>query len=59
MEVAKPRVIVAGPQRAIPGVAGPIVLREHAANDILVNRDAEHMRDLPGDAHAAETWIDW
>ncbi|MCK7499520.1 MAG: hypothetical protein MZW92_60830 [Comamonadaceae bacterium] len=39
------------------GVAGPIVLREHAANDILVDRDAEDMRDLLGDAHAAETRI--
>ncbi|MCK7497882.1 MAG: hypothetical protein MZW92_49405 [Comamonadaceae bacterium] len=33
------------------------MLREHAANDILVNRDAEDMRDLLGDAHAAETRI--
>jgi len=33
------------------------VLREHAANDIVVNRDAEDMRDLMGDAHAAETRI--
>ena len=39
------------------GVAWPIVLREHAANDILVNCDAEDMRDLLGDAHVAETRI--
>ena len=43
------------PGRAIgSGVAWPVVLGEHAANDILVDLDAEGVRDLLGDAHAAE-----
>jgi hypothetical protein len=36
------------------GVAGPIVLREHAANDIFVDRYAEGMSDLLSDAHTAK-----
>ena len=44
------------PGRAIgSGVAWPVVLREHAANDIFVDLDAEGMSDLLGDAHTAET----
>ena len=39
------------------GVAWPVVLREHAANDIFVDLDAEGMRDLLGDAHTAEPGI--
>jgi hypothetical protein len=35
-------------------VAGPEVLGEHATNDILVDRDAEGMREPLGDAHTAE-----
>lgn len=34
-------------------VAWPILLREHAANDIFVDLDAEGMGDLLGDAHTA------
>jgi hypothetical protein len=33
------------------------VLREHAANDILVNLDAEDMRELLGNAHTAKLGI--
>ena len=33
------------------------MLREHAANDVLVKLDAEGVSDLLGDAHAAEPWI--
>jgi hypothetical protein len=33
------------------------VLREHAANDVLVKLDAEGVSNLLGDAHAAEPWI--
>ena len=39
------------------GVAGPIVLREHATNDIFVDLDAEGLSDLLGDAHTAELGI--
>ena len=38
-------------------VAWPIVLRERAANDIFVHRDAEGMSDLLGDAHTAKVGI--
>ena len=33
------------------------MLREHAANDIFVDRDAESVSDLLGDAHTAEFGI--
>ena len=33
------------------------MVREHTAHDILVDLDAERMRDLLGDSHAAETRI--
>jgi hypothetical protein len=39
------------------GVAWPVVLREHASNDVLVKLDTEGVSDLLGDAHAAEPWI--
>ena len=39
------------------GVAGPVVLGEHAADDILVDLDAEGIGDLLGDADAAEPRI--
>ena len=46
------------PGRAIgTRVLGPVVLRKHAANDILVDLDAEGMRDLLGDAQVAELGI--
>lgn len=35
-------------------VIWPVVLREHAAHDILVNLDAEDMRNLLGNADTAE-----
>ena len=35
------------------GIAGPIVLREHAADSIFVDLDAEGMNELLGDAHTA------
>ena len=38
-------------------IAWPIMLREHAANDIFVDRDAENVNDLLGDAHTAESRI--
>jgi hypothetical protein len=38
-------------------VAGPNVPFEQAANNFLVNRSTEHMRDLLGDANAAETRV--
>ena len=40
-----------------PGVAWPVVLREHAANDIFVDLDAEGVSDLLGDAHTAKLGI--
>jgi len=39
------------------GVTWPIVLREHAANDIFVDLDPEGMGDLLGDAHTAKLRI--
>ena len=46
------------PGRAgIVRVAWPVVLGEHATNDIFVDRDPEGMRDLLGDAHTAEARI--
>src|SRR6266852_3724513 len=39
------------------GVAWSIVLREHAAHDILVHIDVEDMRYLLGDAYTAEPWV--
>lgn len=39
------------------GVTGVVVLREHAAHDIFVDVNAEGMRDLLGDADAAEFGI--
>jgi len=33
------------------------VLREHAANDVLVDRDAEDMRDLLSDTKVSELGI--
>jgi hypothetical protein len=41
----------------LAGVAWPVVLREHTANDVLVNLDAEDMRELLGNAHTAKLGI--
>ena len=38
-------------------IAWPIMLSEDAANDILVDRDAESVSDLLGDTHTAELGI--
>ena len=38
-------------------MAGAVVLREHTANDILVDVDAEGVRDLLGDAQVSELGI--
>jgi hypothetical protein len=38
-------------------VAGPMVPREYATNDILVDLDAEGLSDLLGDAHTAKLGI--
>ena len=46
------------PGRAVgSGVARPVVLREHAGNDIFVNLDPEGMSDLLGNADIAELGI--
>src|SRR5882672_9450800 len=46
------------PGRAVSsGVTRPVVLREHAADNILVNLDAEGMSDLLRDADTAELGI--
>lgn len=37
------------------GVSWRVMLREHAANDIFVDVDAEGMRDLLGDAVHSRT----
>jgi len=39
------------------GVSWPVMLREHAANDIFVDVDAEGMRNLLGDAYTAELGV--
>ena len=38
-------------------IARPVVLRKHAAHDILVDLDAEGMSDLLGDAHTTEPGV--
>ncbi len=35
--------------------SGSVLLREHAAHNVLVDVDAEEMGDLLGDAHTAAT----
>ena len=42
----------AQPGRAIGTRLGSVMFGEHAANDLLVDRDTERARDLLGDAHA-------
>ena len=55
-QVDAPQAILDVPDECRPGgtggsgVASPVVLCEHAANDVLVNLDAEGMRELLGDA---------
>ena len=39
------------------GVAWPVVLCEHTTNDVLVNLDAEGVRDLLGNPYTAESGI--
>ena len=46
------------PRRTVgSGIAWPVVLPEHASNDVLVKLDAEGVSDLLGDAYATEPWI--
>ena len=40
-----------------PRVGGGIVPREYTAHDILVDAEAEDVRELLGDAHTAEVRI--
>ena len=47
----------AQPGRAIGSGSGPIVLREHAADDVFVDIDAKGPRNLPGDAGTANPGI--
>ena len=47
----------AQPRRAFGAWRRPVVFREHAAHDILVEIHAERMRDRLRDAHTAELGI--
>ena len=47
----------AQPGRAISSGSGPIVLREHAADDVFVDIDTKGPRNLLGDAATADAGI--
>jgi hypothetical protein len=62
-QVDAPEAILDVPDKCKPGraassgVTRPVVLREHAADNILVNLDAEGISDLLRDADTAELGI--
>jgi hypothetical protein len=61
-QIDAPQAVLHMPDKAQPGRAigsspGSIVLREHAADDVLVDIDAKSPRNLLGDAGTASTGI--